>query len=86
LIQPRPYWARRFKAPPPTGLEPGSPFGPNLRAFVLYLRFGQAITFERLDALDRPKTRLAVSPFDAPPSTASVTLERGMSLIINPDS
>ncbi len=27
--------ARRFKAAPPAGLEPGSPFGPNLRAFVL---------------------------------------------------
>ena len=38
----------RFKAAPPVGLEPGSPFGPNLRAFVLYLRFGQAIPFERL--------------------------------------
>src|SRR5215207_6101287 len=25
----------RFKATPPAGLEPGSPFGPNLRAFVL---------------------------------------------------
>ena len=38
----------RFKATPPAGLEPGSPFGPNLRAFVLYLRFGQAIPFARL--------------------------------------
>jgi hypothetical protein len=28
--------ARRFKAAPPNGFEPGSPFGPNLRAFVLY--------------------------------------------------
>jgi transposase len=42
---------RRFKAAPPAGLEPGSPFGPNLRAFVLYLRFGQAIPFERLQRL-----------------------------------
>lgn len=41
----------RFKAPPPAGLAPGSPFGPNLRAFVLYLRFGQAIPFERLERL-----------------------------------
>jgi len=41
----------RFKAAPPVGLEPGSPFGPNLRAFVLYLRFGQAIPFERLERL-----------------------------------
>jgi len=46
-----PCCAKRFKAPPPAGLEPGSPFGPNLRAFVLYLRFGQAIPFERLARL-----------------------------------
>jgi transposase len=43
--------ARRFKAVPPAGLEPGSPFGPNLRAFVLYLRFAHAISFERLSRL-----------------------------------
>jgi transposase len=46
-----PCCAKRFKATPPAGLEPGSPFGPNLRAFVLYLRFGQAIPFERLERL-----------------------------------
>lgn len=46
-----PCCARRFKAAPPAELEPGSPFGPNLRAFVLYLRFGQAIPFERLARL-----------------------------------
>ena len=33
-----PCCARRFKAPAPEGLEPGSPFGPNLRALVIYLR------------------------------------------------
>ena len=44
----------RFKAVPPAGLEPGSPFGPNLRAFVLYLRFAQAIPFARLaDPVER---------------------------------
>jgi transposase len=46
-----PCCRHRFKATPPVGLEPGSPFGPNLRAFVLYLRFGQAIPFERLERL-----------------------------------
>ena len=46
-----PCCAKRFKAAAPAGLEPGSPFGPNLRAFVLYLRFGQAIPFERLERL-----------------------------------
>jgi transposase len=29
----------------------GSPFGPNLRAFVIYLRFTQGIAFERLATL-----------------------------------
>lgn len=46
-----PCCARRFKAAPPSGLEPGSPFGPNLRSFVLYLRYTQAISFERLARL-----------------------------------
>ena len=46
-----PCCRRRFRATPPAGLAPGSPFGPNLRAFVLYLRFAQAIPFERLARL-----------------------------------
>ena len=46
-----PCCAKRFKAAPPPGLEPGSPFGPNLRAFAIYLRFTQAISFERLSRL-----------------------------------
>src|SRR5665213_1086150 len=46
-----PCCARRFKAAAPDRLEPGSPFGPNLRAFVLYLRYAQAISFERLARL-----------------------------------
>jgi transposase len=46
-----PCCARPFKAAPPAGLEPGSPFGPNLRALAIYLRFTQAISFERLARL-----------------------------------
>ena len=49
------------RRPPPAGLEPGSPFGPNLRAFVLYLRFGQAIPFERLERLMRDLFGLEIS-------------------------
>jgi len=41
----------KFRAPPPAGLEPGSPFGPNLRAFVHYLRYDHAVSFERLERL-----------------------------------
>lgn len=43
-----PCCRKRFKACPPAGLEPGSPFGENLRAFVLYLRSVQCIPLERL--------------------------------------
>ena len=43
-----PYCKKPFKATPPAGLEPGSPFGPNLRAFAIYLRITHAISFERL--------------------------------------
>ena len=46
-----PCCTRKFTAAAPAGLEPGSPFGPNLRAFALYLRFTQAISFERLSRL-----------------------------------
>jgi transposase len=46
-----PCCAKRFKAAPPAGLEPGSPFGPNLRAFAIYLRFAHAVSFERLSRL-----------------------------------
>jgi transposase len=46
-----PCCAKRFKAGAPAGLEPGSPFGPNLRAFVIYLRFTQGVAFERLSRL-----------------------------------
>jgi transposase len=56
-----PCCAGRFKAAAPSGLEPGSPFGPNLRALVLYLRFGQAIPFERLARLMRDLFGLEIS-------------------------
>jgi transposase len=46
-----PCCGRRFKALPPQGLEPGSPFGPNLRAFAIYLRASHAVSFERLARL-----------------------------------
>jgi transposase len=48
-----PCCAGQFKAEAPQGLEPGSPFGPNLRALVVYLRFTQGVGFERLSRLMR---------------------------------
>ena len=41
--------------------SPGSPFGPNLRAFVIYLRFVHAISFERLARLMSDLFGLAIS-------------------------
>lgn len=46
-----PCCARRFKAVAPQAMLPGSPFGPNLRALAVYLRFTQGISFERLKRL-----------------------------------
>jgi transposase len=51
----------RFKATAPADSPPGSPWGPNLRAFVLYLRFAQAIPFERLARLMSDLFGLTVS-------------------------
>jgi transposase len=52
---------KRFKAAPPQGLEPGSPFGPGVRAFILYLRAAHAISFERLAKLASDLLGLKVS-------------------------
>lgn len=56
-----PCCARPFKAPPPAGLEPGSPFGHNLRALVLYLRAAHALSYERLARLMSELLGVAIS-------------------------
>ena len=56
-----PCCAKRFKAKAPEGLEPGSPFGPNLRAFLLYLRIVHAVSFERLSKLANDLLGLEIS-------------------------
>jgi hypothetical protein len=65
------------KAMPPQGLEPGSPFGPNLLAFALYLRFTHAISFGaeatpmRSDApagFRRSKNYASMQEFECTPS------------------
>ena len=56
-----PCCAKRFKATPPAGLEPGSPFGPNLRAFVIYLRAVQGIPLARLRDVMRDLFGLDIS-------------------------
>jgi transposase len=43
-----PSCRRGFSAPPPAGMPPGSPFGPDLVALIVHLHVTQAIGFERL--------------------------------------
>jgi transposase len=50
-----------FRAEAPADMPPGSPFGPNLRALVIYLRFVHAISFERLVRLMSDLFGLAIS-------------------------
>jgi transposase len=56
-----PGCARRFKAMPPPGLEPGSPFGPTLRAVVIYLRTVQGLPLARLSQVLRDLFGLEIS-------------------------
>ena len=56
-----PCCSARFKAPPPQGFEPGSPFGPNLRAFAIYMRAAHAVSFERLSRLMSDLVGLKIS-------------------------
>ena len=56
-----PCCARTFKAEPPQGLEPGSPFGPELRAYVIYLRSVQGLPLARLSALLKDLFGLEIS-------------------------
>lgn len=46
-----PHCARAFQGAPPAEMAPGSPFGANLRALALHLRFSQGIGFQRLAGL-----------------------------------
>jgi transposase len=56
-----PRCARAFKAAAPEGMAPGSPFGPNLRALALHLRFSQGIGFDRLQGVFRDVFGLRIS-------------------------
>ena len=56
-----PHCARAFKASAPADMAPGSPFGPNLRALALHLRFSQGIGFDRLQGVFRDVFGVAIS-------------------------
>lgn len=46
-----PCCRKRFRAEPPSGLAPGSPWGPKLRAAIIYLRMRHAVSIARLKEL-----------------------------------
>jgi transposase len=52
---------RAFSAPPPAGMAPGSPFGPNIAALIVHLHVTQAIGFARLSLLMAEVFGLAIS-------------------------
>ena len=56
-----PHCARTFKAAAPADMARGSPFGPNLRALALHLRFSQGIGFDRLQGVLRDVFGVAIS-------------------------
>ena len=56
-----PNCAKKFKAARPADMPKGSPFGDNLRALILYLRFTQNIALERLSTLLATVLGLAIS-------------------------
>ena len=42
---------RRFRAEPPADMAPGTPFGPNIHALLLYLHHSHHVGFERLSRI-----------------------------------
>lgn len=56
-----PCCQKRYRAAPPAGLEPGSPFGEKLRAAIVYLRMAHAVSIARLRALCRDLFGLDIS-------------------------
>jgi transposase len=56
-----PACAAKFKAEAPADMPPGSPYGPNLRATALHLRFSQHISFQRLAGVMNDVFGVAIS-------------------------
>ena len=52
---------RRFRATPPEGMPPGTPFGPNIHALLAYLHHSHHVGFERLVRLARELFGLSIS-------------------------
>jgi transposase len=56
-----PCCARKFTAPAPEGMAPGSPFGLNIDALIIHLHMTQMIGFERLSTLMAEMFGLVIS-------------------------
>lgn len=52
---------RRFRAAPPAGMPPGTPFGPNIHALLAYLHHSHHVGFERLARLANEMFGLTIS-------------------------
>jgi len=52
---------RRYRAEPPVGLGPGTPFGTGIRSLLLYLHHSHHIGFERLSRMRKELFGLAIS-------------------------
>jgi len=51
----------RFKAPAPEGMPPGTPFGPRIQTFLMYLHHSHHVGFERLSRLMLEMFGLSIS-------------------------
>jgi transposase len=56
-----PCCAGSFKAPPPPDMQPGSPYGENLRATVVYMRHQHAVSYERLSKMMSEQFKVNIS-------------------------
>ena len=52
---------RRYRAEPPVGLSPGTPFGPGIRSLLLYLHHSHHVGFERLSRMLKELFGLTIS-------------------------
>lgn len=56
-----PCCQRRFSAPVPVGMEPGSPFGPGICALIVHLHVTQMVSYARLSQLMAEMFGLSIS-------------------------
>ncbi len=52
---------KRYRAPAPLGMEPGTPFGPGIRSLLTYLHHSHHVGFERLSRISAELLGLTIS-------------------------